>query len=374
MKTIVIGAGFAGTSVVRELRKLDKTSDIALVTSDRGIVYSKPMLSTAFSKKRTPDMLIQQDSGKFSEAQGVSVYTGRSVTGIQLEPQCVLLGDKTLEFDKLVLATGSVARELPFHASCPVHQINHIDHFQTFYQEAEDADAVTIIGAGLVGVELAVDVRKSGKKVNLICASDWPLQTFLPGTAGKALLYYLESIGIACFTNRKVTGIDSSSSGAVVHFCRGLPLASGCVVAAIGVEPNVELAKGMGLQVKKAIQTNDFGKTSHVDVYAIGDCAEVEEVWRPYISPITQMAKRIAHDIQKQPFTTSSLESSVVLKVPDFPISCWLPRSTLPKWVEEKVANATVFKSYIGDKLNGFILMGDQSIRQRLQEEVNASA
>src|SRR5690554_652376 len=100
---VIVGTGLSGYSLVREFRKLDKDTPVVMVTADDGVSYSKPMLSTGFTKDKDAQGLAQADTEAMAEQLGVEVRTYTTVTGIDTGKHELILGDEQLGYSKLVL-------------------------------------------------------------------------------------------------------------------------------------------------------------------------------------------------------------------------------------------------------------------------------
>ena len=111
---VIIGTGLAGYNLAKEFRKLDNQRPMLLVSADDGRFYSKPLLSTGFAKGKEADELAMQDAEAMAEQLGAQVLTGQQVTAIDTRERLVRLGDRSLPYSDLVLATGAQVRTLPW--------------------------------------------------------------------------------------------------------------------------------------------------------------------------------------------------------------------------------------------------------------------
>ena len=104
---IIVGTGLSGYSLAREIRKQDKDTPVLMVTADDGVSYSKPMLSTGFTKAKDADGLAQGGTDAMAEQLNVRIRTFATVTGIDADAHELILGDERLAYSKLVLAWGA---------------------------------------------------------------------------------------------------------------------------------------------------------------------------------------------------------------------------------------------------------------------------
>lgn len=370
MKTVVIiGAGYAGITTAKELRKLDDSLCIKIVTADQGDIYSKPMLSTAFSKKKLATDLVQQSAEFFQQAQRIEMLVNTVVQLIDMDNKNLTTSSGVIPFDSLVLATGSTPRNLSALDHRNVYQLNSLNDYSQLHGKLADAESVAIVGMGLVGCELAHDLSLSDKKVTLVGLGQWPMHSILPPEAGEEFAQSLNELGIEFRYGQAIKEILTDDDKARLVMSSGTELKADVVISAIGVQPNVNLAGESGLEVNHAIVTDLMGLTSSDDVFAIGDCAQAVNDWQPFIAPVLPMAKRIAARIVNVEVNQERIDSPVVVKTPRAPMSYFLP-NTIERWEVERREDSTLYTSSRNNKLEGFILIGDQSQRRDLQKKL----
>ena len=201
---IIIGAGLAGWTTLREFRKLDTTTPVVLITADNGDFYAKPSLSNAFAQKRLPDQLVSTPAAKMVETLNVTLMAHTEVLALDTTAQSVTVSvngtAQTLAYRQLVLATGALPIRVPVAGSAAdqVQPVNSLDDFRRFHAAiaAQDAGSdnsdrlgktVVIMGAGLIGCEFANDLVQAGHQVHVVDPSDRPLSALLPAEAGLQL-------------------------------------------------------------------------------------------------------------------------------------------------------------------------------------------
>ena len=118
---IIVGTGLSGYSLAREIRKQDKESPVLMVTADDGVSYSKPMLSTGFTKGKDADGLAQGATDAMAEQLNVRIRTFATVTGIDTDAHELILGDERLAYSKLVLAWGAEVTRVRPAEEAPGH-------------------------------------------------------------------------------------------------------------------------------------------------------------------------------------------------------------------------------------------------------------
>ena len=171
---IIVGTGLSGYSLAREIRKQDKETPVLMVTADDGVSYSKPMLSTGFTKGKDADGLAQGGTDAMADQLNVRIRTFATVTGIDSEAHELILGDERLAYSKLVLAWGADVIRLGLDGDGQEHvfSINDLMDYRAFRQALGEGKRVAIMGAGLIGCEFANDLRNGGYEVDVIAPSE----------------------------------------------------------------------------------------------------------------------------------------------------------------------------------------------------------
>ena len=152
---IVIGTGLAGYNLVKEFRKQDAETPVLMITADDGRNYSKPMLSTGFTKGKSASALAMADAGKMAEQLNVTIRTNTRVTSIDADAHTVFIGEEPVEYSKLVLAWGAepVAARIEGDAGEHIFAINDLQDYANFRAELDGKKRVLVMGAGLIGCE-----------------------------------------------------------------------------------------------------------------------------------------------------------------------------------------------------------------------------
>ena len=182
---VVIGSGLAGYGLVRELRRKDDSVAITVLTSDGGEGYSKPMISTGYTKDLSAEKLAAQSAQELSEQLKVTVRTRTQVASVDTNAKLVILeGGETLPYSELVLALGAELIRPPIggDAADQVLGVNDLDDYRRFQDllAAKGAKKIAIIGAGLIGCEFANDLLNGGFTVEAVDPMGWCLPTLLP--------------------------------------------------------------------------------------------------------------------------------------------------------------------------------------------------
>ncbi len=359
---VIVGTGLAGYTLARELRKLDAEIPLILVTSDDGAFYSKPMLSNALAKGKGAADLASADAAQMAQQLNARILTRTRVEAIEPGAHRIRLDNELLDYSRLVLAVGALPIRLPISGdgADQLLAVNDLDDYARFRQRLEGAKRVAIIGPGLIGCEFANDLVTSGRSVTVIGPDKAPLGRLLPPQAGQALQAGLAKQGIDWRLETLVERIDRGDRGLRLRLDSGVQVEADLVLSAVGLQPDIALAVSAGLAVGRGIQVDRQLRTSAPDIYAIGDCAEVEGLVLPYVMPIMHAARALARTLSGEATTLTYPAMPVVVKTPAHPVVVAPPAPEAEgKWVEEALADGVRSRFVAGDgRLLGFALTG----------------
>lgn len=358
----IIGTGLAGYTVARELRKLDKESPLRLITADEGHFYSKPMLSNAFTQNKTPDNLVTISVTKMAEQINAEILTHTQVTQIIPQQHALEIKDKRLEYSQLVLAEGAAPTHLPLAGSAAdkILFINDLSDYAQFRTALEDAKRVAIMGSGLIGCEFANDLQQGGFEVTLIVPKTQVLRQLVPPVVAKALQTALADLGVTLSFGKTVTRIDQGETGYNLTFTDDSILETDIVLSAVGLRPRTELAAAAGLSVDKGIVVDRYLQTNAKDIYALGDCAQVEGLVLLFIMPLMNAARALAKTLTGQPTPVSYPAMPIVVKTPACPIVVSPPAADFKgEWqIEGEGQNLRALFYSSDQQMGGFVLTG----------------
>ena len=322
---VIIGAGLAGWHVIDAIRAKDKDIPITLITADSGDRYHKPMLTMAISQKKSAADLVRATGVDAAEAANIKLLANTQVTDVdtttqQLQLISALRSDPvytnyaTIGYDKLVLAMGA---HPIFPKSLPEDLVWHVNHIERFGQLQEKlatgSQHVAIVGAGMVGTEIAEDLLKAGHQVTLIDLNDAPLSQMLPPQATARIAQAVKSQGLSFLGGYQVSGITRISDGKLQVSYEALasatessiaepiePLIVDHVIASTGltVDDKLPTAAGVDFDRRTGIVVDaPTLRTSTANIYAIGDCMSIDGVPCRYVAPLRAQAATIADDV-----------------------------------------------------------------------------
>ncbi len=327
---VIIGAGLAGWHVIDAIRAKDTEIPITLITADSGDRYHKPMLTMAISQNKRASDLVRASGSEAANTAEVTLLANTQVTDIDPVSQTVQVrsttqSDDTLTtigYEKIVLAMGA---HPIFPKSLPQDLVWHVNHIERFSQLQEElatgSQHVAIVGAGMVGTEIAEDLLKAGHKVTLIDLNDAPLSQMLPAKATARIAKAIESQGIQFLGGYQVSAVtrvgsnDDDSDDAEKLQVDYSPLSSDAdnadtqpleplivdhVIASTGLTVDEQLPAAAGVEFDRRtgiVVDAATLRTNAANIYAIGDCMSINGVACRYVAPLRAQAATIADDI-----------------------------------------------------------------------------
>ena len=360
---VIIGSGLAAWTVARELHKLDAQVPVTLVTRDSGDFYSKPMLSNALGAGKTAAQLVSATSASLAASLGVSVWSQTEVTALDPSAHRIQTSRGPLAYRQLVLALGAdpVQLKLAGDAAPQVLSVNDLQDYARFRAALQGAHRVLILGAGLIGCEFANDLLSAGHAVQVVDPGQQPLGRLLPPEAGARVRRGLEAAGVAFEWGVSVQAVHAlAGSGVEAELSDGRRVRADLVLSAVGLRPRLSLAQAAGLKTDRAVVVDRGLQTSAPDVFALGDVAEIDGQWRPYVMPLMQAARTLAARLAGQPATLSYPAMPVVVKTPAVPVVVSPPRADVAvKWqVQDSEDGLQAQALDAQGRLAGFALVG----------------
>lgn len=359
---VIIGSGLAGYTVAREFRKLDAETPVVMLSQDHGGFYSKPMLSNAFAQKKTADALLMKDAAKMAAEIKVEVRPNADVTAIDPQQNQVLVNGVAVQYSKLVLALGADTIRLPLQGSGAgeVLSVNDLDDYRRFREAVDGKKDVAILGAGLIGCEFANDLVNAGFKVQVIDLAPQLLGRLLPPESAAFIQRKLEAEGVVFHLGTTTEKVEREGAGFKLTLANGASIIADVVLSAVGLRPRTSLAAAAGIKTNRGIVVNGLLQTNFDNIYALGDCAEVEGRVLPYVMPIMQAARALAPILTGKATPVHYPAMPVAVKTPACPTVVSPPeQGAQGEWkVEGSVDGVKAVFHHSNGQLLGFALMG----------------
>ena len=311
---VIVGAGRAGWQLAETLRQHSATLPITLVTACAGDRYDKPLLSVAMARQLDPLALVSETGRDAAHRLGVTLLAHTHAVRICAATHQLRTTRGVLRYGHLVLAHGAQAALPPGLPASLCWRINHLDAYQRLRQHLGDQPKdVLIIGAGLVGSELANDLALGGHHITLLDTATEPLARWHDQQAGPQLLDAWRDLSIRFEGGLQVEQVERVGSRYRVSTTSGRRFAADEVVVAAGLLPPHRLAQSAGLDWTHGIAV-DAGtlQTSVSRIHALGDCISIDGHCSRYIEPIARQARTLAAAILGQPVAPYEHRAAVV--------------------------------------------------------------
>lgn len=365
---VIVGSGLAGYTLLKEIRKRDTSTPVTLVTADDGAFYSKPNLSNALAAGRSAAALAGASAEKMATDQQATVLTHTRVTAIDTQNQRVQTVSGALDYSKLVLALGAdpIPHGLSGSGAARVLAVNDLADYAVFRDALTGKKRVTVLGGGLIGCEFANDLVHAGFTVDVVHLGAWPLERLLPVEAGRRLADKLAARGVTWHFGRTGSSVEQAAAGYRVTLDNGDILASDIVLSAIGLRPRTQLAQAAGIPVGRGVQTSRLLETGAPNVYALGDCAEVESQNLPYVQPLMVQARALAATLTGTPTPVVYPAMPVMVKTPAHPVAVLPPKLSAAGGWKVECGDTGICALHVDDRgrLQGFALTGSETGRR----------
>jgi len=281
MKYVIVGNSAAGISAAEAIRNNDKKGQITIISNEPHKTYSRPLISY-YLKGKVSDKNMRFRDEDFYEVNNIDTIFGKEALEINTETKEIILSDGgKVPYDKALIATGSVPF-VPF-----VEGIDGKDNVFTFLKWQDAADLkkvakkdskVVVIGGGLIGLKAAEGLSKICDDVTVIELADRVLATILDKEAGDMVSSNIEEHGIKCILSDTAVKAEGEKAVTSLTLKSGEIIPCDLLVMAVGVRPEVNLAKSCNAKLDRGIHANECMETSAKDVYAAGDVVEGYEI------------------------------------------------------------------------------------------------
>jgi nitrite reductase (NADH) large subunit len=363
---VIVGNGMAAARLVDELVKTSLGRyAIAVIGEEPRLAYNRVLLSSVLAGE-TASHDIELKPATWWRDRGVTLKYGCRATEIDVgRRELKIAGDESIEFSRLVLATGSSALRLnlPGVELTGVHTFRDSRDVDVLLTLARRKRPVVVIGGGLLGLEAAYGLAKAGTPVTLLHLMDRLMERQLDAPAADLLKTLVERKGVEVLLKADTARIYGSTRVEGVELADGRKIEADAVVFAAGIRPNTALAQQAGIAVNRGIMVDDHLETSAPDIYALGECAEHRGVCYGLVEPAYEQARVLARHLSGR---SASYTGSVVatnLKVSGvsvFSAGDFLGADGSEAIMLSDVGRGTYKKLVLADgRLIGAVLVGD---------------
>lgn len=315
---VIVGNGMAAARLVDELAKtaLGRYA-VAVIGEEPRLAYNRVLLSSVLAGE-TGSHEIELRPADWWRHRGVTVRYGYRVTEIDTgRRELKIAGEESMEYSKLVLATGSTPLRLnvPGADLAGVHTFRDTRDVDLLLSLAAAKKRVVVVGGGLLGLEAAYGLAKAGAPVTLLHLMDRLMERQLDGPAADLLKTLVERKGIRILLNASTARIHGDGHVEAVELADGSRIEADAVILAAGIRPNIALAKEAGIAVNRGIVVNDEMQTASPDIYALGECAEHRGTCYGLVEPAYEQARVLARHLAGRPTAYQGSVVSTNLKV-----------------------------------------------------------
>lgn len=316
-KLVLIGNGMAGVRCIEEILSLAPDRfEITIFGSEPHPNYNRIMLSKVLQGDTNVSDITIND-WQWYQDKGITLYAGDPVIKIDTAGRKVLSAKgRTVEYDQLILATGSLPFMLPLPgADKPgVTAFRDINDCNTMLEASKSFKKAVVIGGGLLGLEAARGLLNLGMEVHVVHIYHHLMERQLTPTSAGMLRKELEKQGMRFLLEKQTEKILGKKRVEGLLFKDGTKVEADLVVIAVGVRPNIKLAADSGIETNRAIMVNDYLETNVPGVYAVGECAEHRNMVYGLVAPLYEQGKVLARKIcavETEPYQGSILYSQL---------------------------------------------------------------
>jgi NADPH-dependent 2,4-dienoyl-CoA reductase/sulfur reductase-like enzyme len=262
---LVVGGGMTGHAAAQAIREVDPEGAVTMLAAEVERPYARPPLSKGLWLGKPEEKVF------LPEVPGLDLRAGCRAAA--LDPARREVRDDRGEvhrYDALLLATGGTPRRLPFGGDRVIYFRTLADYRRL---RAVAGRRVVVIGGGFIGSELAAALAAAGKDVTMIFPEAAVGARAYPAELSAFVTRYFEEKGVRVLAGATVAGVEPRGEATAVRTGRGEELLADAVVAGLGIEPDVALARAAGLRCADGIEVDAALETSAPGVFAAGDVA-----------------------------------------------------------------------------------------------------
>ncbi|WP_461610261.1 nitrite reductase large subunit NirB [Cytobacillus kochii] len=381
-KLVLVGNGMAGVRAIEEILNIaPEMFEITIFGSEPHPNYNRILLSKVLQGDTDVNDITLNDWDWY-RSNNITLYTGETIIRVDTSKKEVISDIGRVEpYDELILATGSVPFILPLPGAdkCGVTAFRDISDTDKMLEASKKYNKAAVIGGGLLGLEAARGLLNLGMDVSVIHIAPYLMERQLDETAGKMLKKELEKQGMKFLLEKQTEEILGSDRVEGLSFKDGTTLETDLVVMAVGIKPNIQLAKDSGIEVNRGIIVNDYLQTNKANIYSVGECAEHNGIPYGLVAPLYEQGKVLARHICE--VETESYKGSILstqLKISGVEVF------SAGDFTEEKDKKALkvfddqegIYKKLVfrGNHIVGAVLFGDSQEGNRLFSMIKKEA
>jgi NADPH-dependent 2,4-dienoyl-CoA reductase/sulfur reductase-like enzyme len=282
-KYLIIGGGMTSDAAAQGIREVDHDGTIGLISAEHDPPYNRPPLTKGLWKGKPLESI-----WRHTESRNVDMHLGCRVETVDVQDKHVVDDrGRTYTFDKLLLATGGRPRRLPFGEALIIYY-RTLEDFRRLWATAEQRRRFVVIGGGFIGSEIAAALAMNEREVTMIFPGPGICSRMFPSDLSEFLDDFYRDKAAEVLVGESILDFERRGESFVLR-TSSREIAADCVVAGLGIEPDVELARQAGLELDNGVVVDELLRTSHPDVYAAGDVAA-------FYNPALDRRLRVEHE------------------------------------------------------------------------------
>lgn len=276
MQYVIIGAGPAGVTAAETLRKIDPSGVVTIIGDEPEMPYSRMaipyLLINQIDERGT---LLRKDDDHYKK-HGISIVQGKVMSVNQTDKTVGLQGDTKVNYDRLLIATGStpLAPPIPGIDLSGVTSCWTLEDARHIARIAKSGSKVVLMGAGFIGCIILEALAKSGADLTVVEMEDRMVPRMMNDIAGTMIKDWCQHKGVDVHTSTRVNSISQNGAPLLVELSTGHKLAVDMVVSATGVKPNTSALDTTDVKIEDGILVDRGMRTSDENIFAAGDVAQ----------------------------------------------------------------------------------------------------
>ncbi|MFQ5715484.1 MAG: nitrite reductase large subunit NirB, partial [Nitrospinales bacterium] len=365
-KLVLVGNGMAGVRTLEELLKLaPDLYDITVFGAEPCGNYNRILLSPVLAGEKTIDDIMLNDEQWYID-NNIKLHKGKEVAKIDRRRKVVVADGMEEKYDRLLLATGSdpVILPLPGVDLEGVVSFRNIQDVNVILDGAAKHRQAVVIGGGLLGLEAANGLMQQGMYVTVVHLMDTLMERQLDAEAAAMLRLNLEKRGMQFLMGSATEAFLGKDRVEGVRFKGGLKIAADLVVMAVGIRPNIALARKAGIYCERGVVVNDTLQTYDPRIYAVGECAQHRGQAYGLVAPLFKQAKVCANHLAQLGYSryegTVTFAKLKVTGIDLFSTGDFLGDATTEDFVMKDAARGVYKKIVLKDnRILGAVMYGD---------------
>ena len=282
-KILIIGGGQAAAYASKEIRSIDTSSDVTIISEEKYLPYERPPLSKDYILEKVAfnDLLFFPEN--FYLENNIKFIGNTKITKLDFDNKKISSSLNSYEYDQLLIATGSSNRHLVINGKTILPQENIIylrdfEESNSLKNKINKAKNITIIGGGFIGLEIASSAVQKGKNITVLERADQLMGRVIPLKIANLIQEKHESMGTKINLNVEIKNIEKKNEAFTIYY-NNETLLSDLIIIGVGSAPNTEIFRNTSLKIDNGILTDEFSATSIEDVFAAGD---VSSFYHPF--------------------------------------------------------------------------------------------